>query len=304
MAKTTFKGSIMLNPVPAVLITSRNSEGKDNVFTVGWVGTACTKPPMVTVAIRPERLSYEYIKEGNSFVVNLASTDLVKTVDYCGVRGGRTTDKFKDMNLTLSESVEINCGVIDQCPVSFECVVKSITPLGSHDLFLAEVVQCHVDDDIIDEKGKIHFDKADLLTYSHGEYFGINPQPIGKFGYSVRKKPATKKVDSKKPEVKSTSEITNTKKSTEIPILRKSKDNYTEKSSSKVTKDTYSKKFKNNFSGKTNDKIASMDKKVVTSKNTSITSDKTAKNHADKNNNSSKKSIKNNKPNSKKRTRI
>lgn len=193
MAKTTFKGSIMLNPVPAVLITSRNLEGKDNVFTVGWVGTACTKPPMVTVAIRPERLSHEYIKEGNSFVVNLASTNLVKAVDYCGVRGGRTTDKFKDMNLTLSEAEEINCGVINECPVAFECVVKSITPLGSHDLFLAEVVKCHVDEALIDEKGKIHFDKADLLAYSHGEYFGINPIPLGSFGYSVRKKPLVKK---------------------------------------------------------------------------------------------------------------
>lgn len=193
MAKTTFKGSIMLNPVPTVLITSRNLEGKDNVFTVGWVGTACTKPPMVTVAIRPERLSHEYIKEGNSFVVNLASTNLVKAVDYCGVRGGRTTDKFKDMNLTLSEAEQINCGVINECPVAFECVVKSITPLGSHDLFLAEVVKCHVDEELIDEKGKIHFDKADLLAYSHGEYFGINPTPLGSFGYSVRKKPISKK---------------------------------------------------------------------------------------------------------------
>lgn len=193
MAKTTFKGSIMLNPVPAVLITSRNLEGKDNVFTVGWIGTACTKPPMITVAIRPERLSHEYIKEGNSFVVNLASTSLVKAVDYCGVRGGKTTDKFKDMNLTLSEAEEINCGVINECPVAFECVVKSITPLGSHDLFLAEVVKCHVDEELIDEKGKIHFDKADLLAYSHGEYFGINPVPLGSFGYSVRKKPSVKK---------------------------------------------------------------------------------------------------------------
>ena len=192
MAKTTFKGSVMLNPVPAVLITSRNLEGKDNVFTVGWIGTACTKPPMITVAIRPERLSHEYIKEGNSFVVNLASTDLVKAVDYCGVRGGRTTDKFKDMNLTLSEAEEIDCGIIDQCPVAFECIVKSITPLGSHDLFLAEVVKCHVDEKLIDEKGKIHFDKADLLAYSHGEYFGINPIPLGSFGYSVRKKPLSK----------------------------------------------------------------------------------------------------------------
>jgi len=186
----------MLNPVPSVLITSRNSEGKNNVFTVGWIGTACTKPPMITVAIRPERLSYDYIKEGNSFVVNLASTNLVKTVDYCGVRSGRTTDKFKDMNLTVSEAKEINCGVIDQCPVAFECVVKSITPLGTHDLFLAEIVSCHVDDNLIDRNGKIHFEKADLLTYSHGEYFAVNPTPLGKFGYSVAKNSGSSKDES------------------------------------------------------------------------------------------------------------
>ncbi len=192
MAKTTFKGSIMLNPVPAVMITSRNSEGKDNVFTVGWIGTACTKPPMITVAIRPERLSYEYIKESGSFVVNLASSNLVKAVDYCGVKSGRTNDKFKDMNLSLSEAKDISCGIINQCPVAFECVVKSITPLGTHDLFLAEIVNCHVENTLIDEKGKIHFDIGDLLSYSHGEYFSLAPNPIGKFGFSVAKKTTIK----------------------------------------------------------------------------------------------------------------
>ena len=188
MNKTDFKGSIMLNPVPAVLITSRNNDGEDNVFTVGWIGTACTKPPMITVAIRPERLSYKFIAESNSFIVNLPSTDLVKAVDYCGVRSGKNTNKFKDMNLTLSEGSLVNCGVINECPIAFECVVKSITPLGSHHLFLAEIVKCHVDNRLIDNKGKIHFEKADLLAYSHGEYFGLNPHVLGSFGYSVRKK--------------------------------------------------------------------------------------------------------------------
>lgn len=198
MTKTSFKGSIMLNPVPAVLITSRNKENIDNIFTVGWIGTACTKPPMITVAIRPERLSHKYILESNCFVVNLAPTSLVKTVDYCGVKSGKTTNKIADMNLSLSQGKEINCGIIDQCPVSFECVVKSVTPLGSHDLFLAEIVQCHVDDSLIDSNGKIHFEKADLLTYSHGEYFGLNPKVLGTFGYSVRKKPLHEKKTSDK----------------------------------------------------------------------------------------------------------
>lgn len=192
MGKTTFKGSIMLNPVPVVLITSRNNQGKDNVFTVGWIGTACTKPPMITVAIRPERLSYEFIKESEDFVVNLPSKSLVRAVDFCGVRSGRQIDKLKEMKLTIKDGDMVNAGIINECPVSFECKVKSVTPLGTHDLFLAEIVCCHVEEGLIDEKGKIHFEKADLLSYSHGEYFTLNNKPLGKFGYSVMKKKKSK----------------------------------------------------------------------------------------------------------------
>lgn len=192
MGKTTFKGSIMLNPVPVVLITSRNNQGKDNVFTVGWIGTACTKPPMITVAIRPERLSYEFIKESEDFVVNLPSKSLVRAVDFCGVRSGRQIDKLKEMKLTIKDGDMVNVGIINECPVSFECKVKSVTPLGTHDLFLAEIVCCHVEEGLIDEKGKIHFEKADLLSYSHGEYFTLNNKPLGKFGYSVMKKKKSK----------------------------------------------------------------------------------------------------------------
>ncbi|MEG0153464.1 MAG: flavin reductase family protein, partial [Cellulosilyticaceae bacterium] len=208
------------------------------------IGTACTKPPMITVAIRPERLSYDYIKDGNSFVVNLASTNLVKAVDYCGVRSGRTTDKFKDMNLTLSEAKEINCGIIDQCPVAFECVVKSITPLGTHDLFLAEVVSCHVDDNLIDKGSKIHFEKADLLTYSHGEYFSVNPTPIGKFGYSVAKKSSsiTKSTDKIQKHISndSTPKLKN-KESSKDESLNKSKI-HTKNNKSNKSKTTKTKK--------------------------------------------------------------
>jgi flavin reductase (DIM6/NTAB) family NADH-FMN oxidoreductase RutF len=192
MTKATFKGSIMLNPVPAVLITSKNKEGKDNVFTVGWIGTACTKPPMITVAIRPERLSYEYIKESENFIVNLPSKNLVKAVDYCGVRSGKQIDKIKEMGFNLESGHMVSSSIIRECPVSFECKVKSITPLGSHDLFLAEVLCCHVEETLIDDKGKIHFEKADLISYSHGEYFSLNNNPLGKFGYSVMKKKTKK----------------------------------------------------------------------------------------------------------------
>ncbi|MGK0467241.1 flavin reductase family protein [Clostridium sp.] len=188
MTKTIFKGSAMLNPVPVVLITSKNKDGKINVFTVAWIGMACTKPPMITVAIRPERLSYEYIKENGSFVVNLPNSKMVREVDYCGVRSGKQIDKINEMNFTTENSKDVVAPLISQCPISLECVVKSITPLGTHDLFLAEIVNTHVNDDLIDTNGKIHFEKADLITYSHGEYFSVNSKPLGKFGYSVQKK--------------------------------------------------------------------------------------------------------------------
>ncbi|QGU95312.1 flavin reductase family protein [Clostridium bovifaecis] len=193
MKKKTFKGSAMLNPVPAVLITSKNNEGKVNVFTVGWIGTACTRPPIISVAIRPERLSYEYIKESSEFVVNLPSKNLVKAVDFCGVKSGRTLDKVKELKFNLAESEDISVPYIDDCPITLECKVKDIISLGSHDLFLGEVLSVHVEESLIDEKGKIHYDKANLICYSHGEYFGLSKDALGSFGYSVRKKKSPKK---------------------------------------------------------------------------------------------------------------
>ena len=185
--KVDFKGSVILNPVPAVLITSRNKEGKDNVFTVAWIGTVCTKPPMLSISVRPERLSYEYIKESMGFTVNLPGKDLVKKVDFCGVRSGRAVDKIKEMGFVMKEGKEVSSPYIDDCPVSIECKVKQIIPLGTHDLFIAEVVSSHVNEDLMDEKGKIHFEWADLITYCHGEYFPMTKNAIGSFGYSVMK---------------------------------------------------------------------------------------------------------------------
>ena len=188
MTKKVFKGSVMLNPVPVVLITSKNKEGKTNVFTVAWVGTACTKPPIITVAIRPERLSYEYIKESMEFTINLPSKDLVKQVDFCGVRSGRQVDKIKDMGFTLEDASIVNAPIIKQCPVALECRVKDIIHLGSHDLFLAEVVAIQVEGRLMDANEKIHLENADLISYSHGEYFPLDNKAIGKFGFSVMKK--------------------------------------------------------------------------------------------------------------------
>ena len=210
MSKNTFKGSVVLNPVPVVLVTSRNKENKDNVFTVAWTGTVCTRPPMLSIAIRPERLSYEYIKETMEFTINLPTRRLTRETDFCGVRSGRDIDKIKEMNFTLKEGKEVSSPYIEECPVNIECKVKSIIPLGTHDLFLAEVMCSHIDQKLIDENEKIHFEWANLITYSHGEYFPVPKTPIGKFGYSVAKKPLEiKKTPTKK---KAASKATGKKK--------------------------------------------------------------------------------------------
>lgn len=186
--KVEFKGSVVLNPVPVVLITTRDLNGNDNVFTVAWTGTVCTKPPMLSISVRPERLSYEYIKETMAFTVNLPSSKMTKAVDYCGVRSGRKFNKIEEMGFTMKEGTNINVPYIDDCPISIECIVKTILPLGTHDVIIAEVVGSHINSTLIDSKGKIHFEKADLINYCHGEYFKMGTNSLGTFGFSVAKK--------------------------------------------------------------------------------------------------------------------
>lgn len=193
MKKNLFKGSVVLNPVPVVLVTSRNSEGKENVFTVAWTGTICTKPPMLSISIRPERLSYEYIKETMEFTVNLPTRKLTRETDYCGVRSGRTNNKIEEMKFTMIEGTEVKSSYIDECPVNIECKVKNIIPLGTHELFLAEVLCSHIYSRLLDENEKIHFEWANLISYSHGEYFPMPKEAIGSFGYSVAKKKTIEK---------------------------------------------------------------------------------------------------------------
>ena len=199
MKKREFKGSVLLNPVPVVMITCRNKEGKENVFTVAWTGTICTKPPMLSISIRPERLSYEYIKETMEFTVNMPHRKQTRETDFCGVRSGRQLDKIKECGFTMVEGKDVNVPFIKECPVNIECKVKQIIPLGTHDIFLAEVVGSHVNENLMDENDKIHLEWANLISYSHGEYFPISNEPIGKFGYSVAKK---KDVEKKVEEVK------------------------------------------------------------------------------------------------------
>ena len=162
MKKRYLKGSVILNPVPVVLITCRNLEGKENIFTVAWIGTVCSKPPMLSISIRPERLSYDYIKETMEFTVNIPNRKLTKITDFCGVRSGRQINKIEEMNLTMVKGSEIETSFIEECPISIECKVKEIIKLGSHDMFIAEVLCSHINEDLFDEKDKIDLTKFDV----------------------------------------------------------------------------------------------------------------------------------------------
>ena len=197
MNKSNFKGSVILNPVPVVLIASKNKAGKTNIFTVAWTGTICTKPPMLSISVRPERLSYEYIKETMEFTVNIPHYGIVRETDFCGVKSGRNINKIDALGFTMKDSDNISVPYIDECPINIECKVKEIIPLGSHDLILAEVLSSHINETLIDEKGKIHFEKANLINYCHGEYYPMSKSAIGKFGFSIAKNKARIKEYSK-----------------------------------------------------------------------------------------------------------
>lgn len=188
MNKLNFKGSAMLNPTPVVLVTSKSRSNKLNIFTVGWISTVCTREPIISMGIRPERLSYEYIKTSGECVINLPTKDMVKIVDYCGVISGRVEDKIKHFNLQLNKGVSISTPSLQKSPIALECKVKSVTPLGTHDLFLLKVLNVKIDENLLDSNNKIHFDKANLICYSHGEYYSLNSKSLGYFGYSIRKK--------------------------------------------------------------------------------------------------------------------
>ena len=191
MEKEFWKAGNMLYPLPAVMVSCQREGQLPNIVTVAWTGTICTNPAMVYISLRPERYSYDIIKETGEFVINLSNKQLTKAVDYCGVKSGRDVDKFKEMNLTAVKGEKVNAPYIEEAPVSIECKVVQILELGSHHMFLATVEGVHVDKKYMDEKGKFHLNKADLIVYSHGEYYDLDKQ-LGTFGYSIRKKPISK----------------------------------------------------------------------------------------------------------------
>ena len=200
MAKEIWRPGNMLYPIPAVMVSCQRGDEKPNIITVAWAGNICSSPAMLSISVRKERHSYDIIKESGEFVVNLTSRELTRATDWCGVRSGKDYDKFKEMKLTPQKSQKISAPGIAESPVNIECKVKSVVELGSHDMFIAEVVCVTVDDRFMDDKGRFDLGKADLVAYSHGEYFALGKK-LGKFGYSVAKKPSKpgkKKTDSKK----------------------------------------------------------------------------------------------------------
>lgn len=192
MAKQVWKPGNMLYPLPAVMVSCQRDGEKPNIITVAWAGTICSTPAMVSISVRKERHSHSIIKESGEFVINLTTKDLVFATDYCGVKSGRDTDKFKDMGLTPSPSHKVKAPGIKESPVNLECKVVDVKELGSHDMFIAEVLAVQVDEAYMDEKGKFHLNDSQLVTYSHGEYFLLGKK-VGKFGYSVEKKKTKKK---------------------------------------------------------------------------------------------------------------
>lgn len=187
MSKEVWKPGNMLYPVPAVMVTVGDGKGNDNIITIAWAGTINSDPAMVSISVRKSRYSHQLLTKNGEFVINLTNRDLTYAMDYCGVKSGRDIDKFSEMKLTKGKAQTVNVPLIEESPVNIECKVKNVIELGSHDMFLAEVTAVCVDKKYMDDKGKFDLQAADLVAYSHGEYFTLG-EKIGKFGYSVQKR--------------------------------------------------------------------------------------------------------------------
>ena len=181
----------MLYPVPVVMATL--GEGDEaNIITIAWTGIINSKPPMTYISVRKERHSHPILSKTGEFVINLCTEELVKATDYCGVKSGRDVDKFKEIGLTKEPADIVKCPMIKESPINLECKVTQVVELGSHDMFMAEIVKVHAAEELFDEEGRMDPVKAGLVAYIHGEYYPVKRTPLGKFGYSIMK-PKTKK---------------------------------------------------------------------------------------------------------------
>ena len=185
MARKHFKAGALTAPLPPVMVTVGDMETA-NIITIGWTGILSTIPPRTYISVRPERHSYKMLKATGEFVINLTTAEQARTVDYVGIYTGAKVDKFKECGLTKVESKEVSAPTIKECPLALECRVIEVIPMGTHDVFIADIVSVSTDESILDETGKIRFDRAGLLAYAHGEYYALG-EKVGKFGFSTKK---------------------------------------------------------------------------------------------------------------------
>lgn len=196
MKKLKWKGGTLLAPVPPVMVTCGDMENS-NIITVAWTGIINSEPPKTYISVRPSRHSYNIIKERGEFVINLTPSRLVRSADWCGVYSGKNVDKFAKCKLTKEQANEVSAPLISECPVALECKVSDIVPLGTHDMFIADIAAVDIEEELVDEKGKLHLERAGLAAYAHGDYFTLGKK-IGSFGFSVKKKQSKKNPHNKK----------------------------------------------------------------------------------------------------------
>ena len=219
MARRDFKAGALTAPLPPVMVSVGDMDNA-NIITIGWTGILSTIPPRTYISVRPERHSYKILKEKREFVINLTTADQAKIVDYAGIYTGAKVDKFKECKLTKAESKEVSAPTIAECPLSLECRVIEIIPMGTHDVFISDLVSVSCDERILDDDGKIRFDKAGLLAYAHGEYYALG-EKVGKFGFST-KKPSQSKPSQKKGN-------TAEKNPKTAPVVKETRDNENKK---------------------------------------------------------------------------
>ena len=191
MGKITWKGGTFVYPLPAVMVSCGDMKNS-NIITVAWTGIINTNPAMCYISVRPERFSHELIKKNGEFVINLTTKELARATDWCGVKSGRDFDKFKKMGLTKEKATIVKSPMIAESPISVECKVDKILPLGSHDMITAKIVAINVSDKFVNEKGAFDISKCDLMAYANGGYYPLGKK-IGQFGFSVMKKSTKKK---------------------------------------------------------------------------------------------------------------
>lgn len=190
--KISSKVGPLMAPLPAVMVSCGDMENS-NILTIAWTGIINSNPPMTYISVQPIRHSFDILKERGEFVINLVNEDLTKAMDYCGVKSGRDIDKFKEMKLTKETGDEVAAPMIAESPVNIECRVTEAKELGSHVMFLAEIVAVHIDDKYVDEKGAYDFGKMNLVAFNHGKYYKIDKAPLGFFGYSIMKPKTAKR---------------------------------------------------------------------------------------------------------------